>query len=260
MKTFSLLIAIITLFFVSVSCEKVIDLDLNSTNSKYIIEGTITKDSLIHTVKITKTLDFDESGAYPTVDNAVVTITDDLGNATTLSLIKPGYYRTSNYLGVEGRTYTINVAIDGETFTSSCKMPNQVMVDSLTTQEFSFGPTPVFSLVANRLDPAGVKNYYKFKLYQNDTLIDGIFLQDDEFADGIEILQPIFGGNYRVGDTATLEMMCIDQAIYKYFNNLSVNAGGTGGAVPANPESNFGSDCLGYFSAQTKQRLKKKIQ
>lgn len=243
-----------------ISCEKVIDLDLNKSNSKYIIEGTVNKDSLIQTVRITRTLDFDETGAYPTVDNAVVTLSDNLGNSEVLLLKKPGIYQTTNFIGVEGRTYTITVVIGNETFTSSSKMPTQVIVDSLTVQEFSFGPTPVYSLVANRIDQAGIKNYYSFNLFKNDTIIKGIFLQDDQYSDGVEILQPIFGGDYSLGDSATLEMMCIDADVYKYFNTLSINAGGTSGAVPANPDSNFGKDCLGYFSAQTKQRIKRKIE
>ncbi len=237
------------------SCEKVIDLDLNSENPKYVIEGIVNKDSLVHYVKITRTLNFDENTAFPTVDNAIVTISDNLGNTTTLSLDSPGIYKTTNYLGVEGRTYTITVSVDGKTFTSSSTMPTHVPIDSLTLETFAFGgPEPTSFLIANRIDPAGVKNYYSFNLYDGNLPVGGIYLQTDQFADGVEVLEPIFGGEYLSGDTATLEMMCIDENVFKYFYTLSVNAGGTGGAVPANPESNFGSDCLGYFSAQTFQK------
>jgi hypothetical protein len=246
-------LTLISLAFLSISCEKVIELDLKDEQSKLVIEGTVNKDSLVHIVKITKTIAFGETGDFPTVDNAIVTLSDNLGNSTNLALVRPGVYQTSDFIGVEGRTYTLNVVIDGEIFSSSSTMPSHVPIDSLTVQEFSFGPTPVYSLVANRVDPAGIKNYYKFNLFQNDTLIKGIFLQDDQYADGVEILQPIFGGSYRSGDLARLEMMCIDENVYKYFFTLSSNGEGTGGAVPANPDSNFKGDCLGYFSAQTKQ-------
>lgn len=254
MKIYFALISLSIILATQISCEKVIDLDLNSDNPKYVIEGFVNKDSTIHTVKITRTLNFDENTAFPTVDNAVVTITDNLGNTTTLNLVSPGIYQTTNYLGVEGRTYTLTVTVDGKTFTSSSTMPQQVPIDSLTLQEFSFGPNPIFSIVANRKDPLGIKNYYHFNLYKNGILQNGIFLQDDQFADGVEILQPIFGADYRSGDFAIVDMMCIDANVYKYFYTLSLNSGGTAGVIPANPESNFGSDCLGYFSAQTKER------
>ncbi|MCE3296520.1 MAG: hypothetical protein K0R65_2234 [Crocinitomicaceae bacterium] len=259
MKRILGLITLVCLFGLT-SCQKVIDLDLNSEDPKYVVEGTVTKDSTVHTVKITRTLNFDENTAYPTVDNAIVTITDNLGNATTLTLVSPGVYQTANYPGIEGRTYTINVSVDGKNFSSSSTMPVQVPIDSLTLEEFSFDPeTPFYALVANRKDPAGIKNYYRFDLYRGSERFDGIYLQNDQFADGVEVLEPIFGGDYASGDTAFLEMMCIDAAAYKYFYTLSVNAGGTGGAVPANPDSNFGSQCLGYFSAQTFERRMKII-
>lgn len=258
MKRIVSLFALVYLFTLT-SCEKVIDLDLNSEDPKYVVEGTVTRDSTVHTVKITRTLNFDETTAYPTVDNAVVTITDNLGNSTTLALVSPGVYQTANYLGVEGRTYTINVSVDGKNFSSSSTMPYQVPIDSLTLEEFAFGPEPFYALVANRQDPAGIKNYYRFELYEGAERYRGIYLQNDQFSDGVEVLEPIFGGDYVSGDTAYLEMMCIDEATYKYFYTLSVNSGGTGGAVPANPDSNFGTQCLGYFSAQTFERRMKII-
>lgn len=245
----------LALIFVATSCEKVIDLDVNSEDPKYVIEGIVTKDSTKHIVKITRTLNFDETTSFPTVDNANVVITDNLGNSTTLALIAPGTYQSTNYLGVEGRTYTITVNVDGKTFTSSSTMPTQVVIDTLTLQNFSFGsPTPLYYPVANRMDPLGIRNFYSFNLYKNGDRVNGIFIQDDQFADGDEFLQPIFGGDYETGDTLILDMFCIDEGVHKYFNTLSINSQGTSGAVPANPDSNFGSSCLGYFSAQTSQR------
>lgn len=251
-KIFYLLFSILALGTMS-SCEKVIDLDLNSTDPKYVIEGTVDKDSTIHTIRITRTLNFDETGSYPTVDNAIVTLQDNAGNSCALTLVAPGTYQTPSYPGVEGRTYTLTVNVDGKTFTSSSTIPTQVYLDSITLVDFGFGPKPTFFPVANRMDPAGIRNYYRFDLYKNQVPVNGIYLQDDQFSDGVEVLEPIFGGEYESGDTLDLTLYCIDANVHKYFYTLSVNAGGTGGATPANPESNFGSSCLGYFSAQTRQ-------
>ncbi|MFN5415633.1 MAG: DUF4249 family protein [Flavobacteriia bacterium] len=255
MKTYIVIsiLALSAVFFQS-SCEKVIDLDLNSDDPKYVIEGIVNKDSTTQTVTITRTLNFDESNNFPTVDNATVTISDNLGNSVNLVLVSPGTYQTTNYLGVEGRTYTITVNVDGKTFSSSSTMPTEVPLDSIMIEEFSFGPQSAYFLVPNRIDPITVKNYHSFNLYNGATKYNGIYLQNDQFNDGVEVLEPIFGGAYTKGDTATLEMMCIDETTFKYFYTLSVNSGGTSGAVPANPDSNFGKQCLGYFSAQTIQR------
>lgn len=242
------------------SCEKVIDLDLNKDDPKFVIEGFVTKGETVHQVRITKTLNFDEDQAFPTVDNAVVIISDNAGNSETLSLVSPGLYQTSSLLGVEGRTYTISVTIGNETFTAQSYLPYQVAIDSLTTQNFSFGPDSFILLVANRLDPAGVANYYQFELKKNSERLNGIYIQDDQLSDGVEILQPVSFGDYEVGDTAEVTMYCIDQPVYKYFFALDQNGGGTNGATPANPESNFGTACLGYFSARTKETMVKIIE
>lgn len=257
MLKYSLILILFSSFFIS--CEKVIEIDINDEDQKIIIEGTVNKDSTEHFVKITRTLKFNENTAYPTVDNATVSISDNAGNSQTLSLVAPGTYKATNFLGVEGRIYTLSVSIDGNNYQSESTMPFNVPIDTLMYQEFSFGPTEIYYPIPSRMDPDDIKNYYSFNLYKNNLRIDGIFLQDDQFADGVEILQPVFGGEYETGDSLKLIMTCIDDKVYKYFYTLSINAGGTGGATPANPESNVSGGCLGYFSAQTKQILSAKI-
>ena len=59
------------------SCEKVIKVDLNDTDQKVVIEGTILRGDTVQRIRITKTQNFDESTAPPAVDNASVTVTDN---------------------------------------------------------------------------------------------------------------------------------------------------------------------------------------
>jgi hypothetical protein len=73
MKKYYFILTLLSALFL-VSCEKVIDVDLNTADPKYVIEGFVTKGETIHQVKITRTLNFDENVAFPTVDNAVVVI------------------------------------------------------------------------------------------------------------------------------------------------------------------------------------------
>jgi hypothetical protein len=245
-------LSVISVYFFT-SCEKVIELDLNEANKKYVIEGTVQDGETVHYVRVTSTQNIEATDNPPAVTNAVVVISDNAGNSETLTMVEPGLYATATLLGVENRKYTITVTIDGEVFTASSTMPQKVLIDTLTVQTFPFGDIVFNSIVANRMDPVDVENFYQFNLYRNDTLVPGIYLQDDKFANGVEFLQPIFGGDYASGDLATVEMFCIDKPVYRYFVALDQNGGGTGGATPANPDSNFGKACLGYFSARTRQ-------
>ncbi len=248
MKNIIILLSVITLIF---SCQKVIDLDLNTADPKYVIEGIVTKGETTHQVKITRTLNFDENKPFPTVDNAVVVISDNFGNVQTLTLVSPGIYETTGFLGVEGRTYTITVTVDGKTFTAQSTLPTEVVLDGLEVLQIPFGVDTFKTIVPKRLDLAGIENFYQYDIYQNGEKLEGIYLQDDQFSDGVENEQPLFGGDFATGDTAKVIMYCVDKPVYKYFFSIEANTGST--ASPANPDSNFGRDCLGYFSARTKK-------
>lgn len=232
------------------SCEKVINVDLNDEDSKVVIEGMFTAGETTHQVVITKTLNFDEAEPYPIVDNAVVTVTDNLGNSQVLNYTGNGVYEATGYAVVEGRTYTLTAVVDGVTYTAQSTVPTAVALDQLLPLSFQFGPDTVNAVIPLRMDPAGVKNFYQFNLFNNGERVSGIYLQDDAFSDGIQVQQPIFDneGSYESGDTAFVEMYCIDEPVYNYFFALAQNQT----ATPANPTTNFSGGCLGYFSARTK--------
>ena len=241
---------ILPAFLALFSCEKVIDVDLNDEDAKVVIEGTFTAGETTHRVVITRTLNFDESEPYPAVGNAVVTVTDDLGNSQTLTHVGNGVYEVTSYPVVSGRTYTLTAVVDGVTYTAQSKVPTTVDLDELMPLSFQFGADTVNALIPLRMDPAGEKNFYQFTLFNNGDRVSGIYLQDDAFTDGIQVQQPIFDneGSYESGDTAFVEMYCIDEPVYNYFYALVQNQT----ATPANPTSNFSGGCLGYFSARTK--------
>jgi hypothetical protein len=231
-----------------VSCQKVIKIKLNEKDQKIVIEGNFIAGETTSSVTVTKTLNFDQVGPYPTIDNAVVTVTDNLGNAQVLTFTGSGTYQTTAYPIMEGRTYTLTVTIAGSVYTASSTVPSMVEIDTLKVLQFAFGPDTMNAVVPVRTDPAGVRNFYQFNLYQNSERITGIYLQSDDFVDGIVSEEPVFGGEYESGDTAEVEMFCIDEPVYNYFFGLLQNQT----ATPANPTSNFSGGCLGYFSAKTK--------
>jgi hypothetical protein len=252
------IVFIITLFALF-SCEKVIQVDLNKEDPQLVIEGTVNADSTIHTVKLTRSLNFDQDKSPELVSNAVVIISDDKGNSETLVEVTTGIYKTSALLGIEGRTYTLTVSLSGKTYTSKSTIPNRVKLDSLAVEVYPFGQDLVYSLVPRRYDPAGVSNYYRFRLFDNDTLLGGTYLQYDQFSDGQLTLEPVFDNknSYKPGDVATLEMYCIDENVFRYFLTLSQNGTNSNqpSATPSNPTSLFtGDNCLGYFSAQTVEK------
>jgi hypothetical protein len=250
MKTFKILsvFALLLTGAFLFSCQKVIKIDLKDKDRKIVIEGVFVAGETTSTVTVTKTLNFDEEAPYPTIDNAVVTVTDNLGNTQVLTFTGNGTYQTTAYPVMEGRTYTLTVNIDGSVYTASSTVPAMVQIDTVKVLQIGFGPDTLNALVPVRTDPAGVRNFYQFNLYQNSERIEGIYLQNDDFTDGIISEEPVFGGEFEAGDTALVEMFCIDEPVFNYFFALLQNQQ----ATPANPPSNFSGGCMGYFSARTK--------
>jgi len=230
------------------SCQKVIDVDLNDASANIVVEGEVLVGDTTHRVKITRTMNFDESGEFPTVQNAIVTVVDNLGNSGTFTHVGDGVYELSSYPGVEGRTYTLTVVVDGKTYSASSTMPAFVPMDSLYAEQIPFGADTFSFVTPERLDPAGIANYYQFRITQNGEVYDGITLQTDQLYDGNTIVEPLFLEELEVNDTIRVDMFSITKAAWTYHNQLLNNS--TGQSTPANPISNFSGGCLGFFSTR----------
>ncbi len=256
MKAFLSLIAIAAVFSFA-SCQKVIDIDLNSKDPKIVIEGIVTDDTLTpQTIRITQSVNFSATNSFPAVTGAVVTLKDDAGDSMLLTETTPGYYQTSKMHGIPGRTYFLNVKTGGKTYTASSKMPLKVRFDSLKIEEFGFGANASKSIVPTFRDPAGTGNNYRFTLYDNEIVSTLLYLYDDMQVDGAINQRPLFSRDenmkFAVGDSVTVVMMCIDRPVYNYFFSLSQNSSGPNqSATPANPVTNIDGATLGYFTAQT---------
>lgn len=255
MKTLTINISIVLALMVclTTSCEKVVDINLNDSNPQLVIEATIVSDGTPCNVRITKTVNFDATNNFPTVDNALVSLNDDAGNTENLQLTSSGLYKSSVMTGVEGRKYTLSVNVDGKNYIAISTLPIKTNLDSLWVDSLSFFGSTTYTVTPQYKDSFGVKNTYRFKLFVNGMVDKTIFVDDDEFNDGRTVSRPYFGDiEIETGDTLRWQMMCIDKAIYRYFFSLLTVQDGSSGA-PANPVSNFSGGCLGYFSAHTLQ-------
>ena len=75
------------------SCTKEIKIDLNSSDPQIVIEGSVPANGEKATIKISKSVNFDESNVFPEVRNAVVILNDNAGNSETLNVTTPGIYQ-----------------------------------------------------------------------------------------------------------------------------------------------------------------------
>lgn len=243
------------------SCKKVIDLELNESDIKYVVEGVITNEPGVCKVYLSQSKQFDEDNQFPGVKGAKVTVKDN-GMEVLLLETKPGTYETKRITGKVGHVYELSVTINDQVFTASSTMPRPVYIDTLY---ISPGPLGQFIFPTIRYkDPIDKNNRYRFVQYVNGKKDPAIFVENDEFTNGYSISMQLDNGvtekdDPRViksGDKVTIEALSLDEPVYHYWYTLSTGGGEGSGyiAAPANPSNNIKGGALGYFSAHTVHR------
>ena len=256
MKTSIIVIFMAAIF---ISCEKTVDLKYKGNQSMIVIVGDITNEAGPYFVKITKSINLSDTGSYPTIDNAVVTISDNAGNSETLSPQGNGVYRTNAIAGVPGRTYTLTVNAESQIYTAQSTMPASVLLDSIKVEQFTFGGDIERNIIPVYADPIAKGNTYRFVLSVNNEIINQHFVQNDEVTNGVVNTQRLEADDNIVklkpGDSITINMQCIDNRVALYYTTLALmgDTGPGGGTTPNNPPTNISNGALGVFSAHTVQ-------
>jgi hypothetical protein len=252
----------IVLFFFSLlilnSCTDVIDIDLNELNPAIVIEGEVTNIRGSYQVKISRSINFSDPNNYPTVSGADVTISDNAGISEKLKEITPGIYKTSTIRGIPGRRYTLNVVIEGKTYTAVSTMPTVVLFENIEiteSEEPNLENTKItnYDILPIFLDPEEAVNYYNFNIYVNGKKTKGFFnVKNDLFINGQYNVEPIFTDLVmNKNDSIKVEMMSIDKGVYNFYNSLAIANEESG--TPVNPINNISGGAFGYFSAHTFQ-------
>jgi hypothetical protein len=239
------------------SCTKVISVNLNNANPNIVIEGNVNNGPGPYQVKLTQTVNFSDPNFFPPVTGAAVQITDaTAGYTDSLTETLPGTYTTNNLAqGVPGHQYQLFVSTNGQTFTASSTMPLPVTLDSLSFYSSTIFGNNRTNAVVNYQDPAGIANYYTYTEYVNGRQVDRTFVFSDRLSDGKYVHVQLFNDSaINAGDIVRVEMHCVDNPVWQYFNTLGQAKGNNSQSItPANPVSNISNNALGYFSAQTIQ-------
>ncbi|HCO67877.1 MAG TPA: DUF4249 domain-containing protein [Dysgonomonas sp.] len=231
------------------SCEKVIDVDLRSVEPKVVIEALLPLDS-IATVNISTTKDFNTDNDFPPLFGAIITLSDSEGNSEVLAQNSDGLYVGRKIRGRERKTYNLHIEIDGKIYTSVSTMPQLVKLEKINLYPIPAFDYPVPQIVFQ--DPKGEDNYYRAKLYLNQTRMDiGGETIDDEQRDGvlIERVLPVFDNDQEnsrkleKGDIVHVEFQCLDKGAFTFFDTYAQM-----GMSLNNPTSNIQGGALGYFS------------
>jgi len=250
------------------ACEETVYLDLNSSESKVIIEGQVTNRSGYQYVRVTRSTGFYETGESPAITDATVIVTDDAGNEFNF-VHNPGKYADSTgyylpeipFTGEVGRKYTLSVTADGSLYEAEDQLQPVTKIDSLgyrISEDEKKDPKDYgkfYEVLLFAKEPQNTTDYYLFKFYRNDSLkfyfdTDIYYADDEVLGENIDgVPSPIY---YAPGDLARVEMYSLSRNGYVFYNDLQSllnNDGGLFGQPPSNSRTNLSNGALGYFQA-----------
>ncbi|MFI5203609.1 MAG: DUF4249 domain-containing protein [Flavobacteriales bacterium] len=245
------------------SCIKEVEIELNDTEPKLVVEALLTDNIEPYKVKLTLLSPFfDQSGEHY-ITNAQVYITDDLGNTDTLYYTQNGIYATlQNQQGMPGITYALKVIYNGEEYNATETMQPKSTIDTVSYiyNEGSAFIEEGYNVILNFQDDGSYSNYYRFSFYKNDTLQTDpfkYFVVDDIPVQGNYIIAQV-PYNYQPGDSARVELQNITKEYYLYLTAISTQIQSSGGPfdpIPANPPTNITNGGLGFFAVLAKDEM-----
>ena len=276
--TYTRCIILITAVMLASACTEQIDIELDSTYARLVVEGELTSDSVNHYILLSITSNYFSNRPSPKVQDAVVELS--FGNETMQLLENetiPGRYETPYaFKGAIGTTYDLDISQldvdqDGEEerYHASSTMAGGTELEKIELKSY---PTPAGSgyavfMYANH--PPEQRDWFGFKLYKNsdlltDTLYKYSVLSDELFGDGYfpglpvgflsdddprEALHP--------GDTVTFELNCIEEAYFNFVSEAQLEIAGNFplfSGPPSNVISNIDNGAMGSFTAYSIQR------
>ncbi|MDF1574445.1 MAG: DUF4249 family protein [Bacteroidales bacterium] len=273
--TYSFQVMFVTALLLISSCTERIDIELDSTYQRLVVEGVLTSDSVRHYVLLSVTSDYFSNQPATPLSHTVVEISFE---GQTMQLIEndeiSGRYETSTaFRGNPGTTYILDISqIDinqdgvGELYHAESTMPGG---SELETIELRYYTTPVVSgygVFLYAYNPVDQRDWYGFKLIRNgDVLTDSLskyrVLSDELFDTGYFPGLPVGflsdddpREKVQSGDTLTLQMDCIEEVYYNFVTEAQLELAGRNPLIsgpPANVVSNVDNGAQGIFAAHS---------
>ncbi len=244
------------------SCEEVVDLKLDTAAPRLVIEASIVwaKGSTgnAQKIKLTTTTGYYDTET-PVVTGAKISITNSSNTVFNfVEIPNTGEYSCTNFVPEIGKTYTLTIINNGETYTGSEIFQSLAPITRVEQNNEGGITGKDIEVKAYFNDPANEDNYYLFSYqYSNEATIS-YRAEEDKFFQGNEFFSRSQNDELKAGDTIELSHMGISKEYYNYMNILIGIVGSNSGGPFQTPAatvrgnikniSNPKNYPLGYFA------------
>jgi len=243
------------------SCEKVIDVDLSTSEPRLVIEASIQwfngTTGNEQTVKLSTTTDY-FSSEIPPVTDAVVYITNSNNEVFTFTQDnEPGIYKCLTFSPVVNEAYTLTVIHDGETYTATEKLLDTPTVTRIEQDDEGgiLGNETEVKFFFN--DLVNETNHYLVKINDPYKVIPEFGVIEDRFFENNEMFGLYFSEDLKPGDTLKFTLNGVTLNYYNYMDILLEQTGTNNAGPFSTPTStvrgnivnqtDFDHFALGYF-------------
>ena len=255
-KAFTLFSLLFVLLFLS--CDKVVELDLESGDPKIVIDAEIIWEKGTsgnqQSIKITRMAPY-YSPTTPKVSGAQVRVENSKGDVFTFNESEPGLYVCTNFVPAIDMEYKLFVNVDGQTLTATEKLIAVPPVERID-QEFMPDITGEDLIVVSFYykDPANQANYYLTDYKSKLAAFPEYTSTSDEFVNGNEIVEKFSDADLKPGIVLDITHRGVSKNFYNYMNLiLEVTNSNPFAATPGNIRGNIinttnaNNFALGYF-------------
>ncbi|MDI9257373.1 MULTISPECIES: DUF4249 family protein [Flavobacterium] len=258
----SIYLSALAILLTLVSCEKVIDVDLDTAAPRLVVEASINwyhdTPGNEQKIKLSTTTDY-FSNTIPPVSGAVVIITNSANQ--TFDFLEdsstPGTYRCNTFEPVLGETYTLTIVYQGETYSSTEKLLDTPVVTRVEQNNDGgiLGNETEVKFFFN--DIVNETNNYLVKIEDPYKVIPEYGVIEDRFFQNNEMFGLYFSEELKAGDTLKFTLNGITRNYYNYMDLLLEQTGSNSMGPFSTPtatvrgnivnQTNFNNYALGYF-------------
>ena len=243
------------------SCEDVIDLNLNTSDPRLVIDASINwikgTTGNEQQIKLTLTAPYFEE-TVPPANGAQIIITDSYGNIFDfLEENNSGIYVNNNFIPEINKTYTLQIIYKNETYTATETLKSVAPIDYVEQKLNGGFSGEETELKAYYTDPENEENYYFFEFKSDIVAIPSLEIYKDEFTNGNQIFGFYTEEDLESGDQVTIRNYGVSKRFYEFmFILLQQNSEDGGGPFETQPatlrgncinQTNSDNYPLGYF-------------